>query len=568
MVAEPRRQRSTTLRGAELLNDPLLNKGTAFSRAERRELGLEALLPWQVETIEAQVERCRLAFGAMGSDLERYAYLQTLRERNVTLFHRFLADHIELAMPIVYTPTVGQAIQHFSHTYRSPSQGIYLAAPQQERLEELLAQACGSSDGHGPDLLLVTDAQGILGIGDQGVGGIQICQGKLAVYTLCAGLDPARGLPVMLDVGTDRADLREDPHYPGWKRPRLSGAAYDAFLDAFIAAVREVCPAALVHWEDFGAANARRVLDRYRAAVPSFNDDIQGTSGVAAAVVLAGLRGLGQRLRDQTIVIFGAGSAGCGIAERLCRLLVRQGLTPQQAADRLWLLDRDGLVHDGLPHWSDAVAPYVKRAEQVRGLAADGRGHISLLAVIETLHPGVLIGTSTCAGAFDQTVVEALCRGVARPIVLPLSNPTALAEVTPANLLRWSEGRALVATGSPFPPVEVAGRERVIGQCNNCFVFPGLGFAAMAVGASQVSDGMIDACVEALATHIPASQDPDAPLMPSLQEVREVSDRVAEAVALAALQEGLATRAATPEEALQCLRRERWEPLYPTITAG
>ncbi|MFN9623774.1 MAG: NAD-dependent malic enzyme [Cyanobacteriota bacterium] len=556
----------TPLRGAQLLNDPLLNKGTAFTRQERLALGLEALLPWQEETIEQQVERCWLAFEALSGDMERFAYLQVLRERNLTLFHRFLADHIEAALPIVYTPTVGKAIQQFSQAYRSPSQGVYLAAPNQERLVALLRQAVASFGP--PDLLLVTDAQGILGIGDQGVGGIQICLGKLAVYTLCAGLHPGRCLPVMLDVGTDRADLRNAPRYPGWKQPRLSGAAYDAFLDAFIAAVREVCPGALVHWEDFGAANARRVLDRHRAAVPSFNDDIQGTSGVAAAVVLAGLRGLGQQLRDQTIVIFGAGSAGCGIAERLCRLLVRQGLTPEQAADRLWLLDRDGLVHDGLPHWSDAVAPYLKRAEQVRGLAADGQGHIGLLAVIEALHPGVLIGTSTCAGAFDQTVVEALCRGVDRPIVLPLSNPTPLAEVTPANLLRWSEGRALVATGSPFPPVEARGKERVIGQCNNCFVFPGLGFAAMAVGASQVSDGMIDACVEALAAHIPASRDPDAPLMPSLLEVREVSDRVAEAVALAALQEGLATRAATPAEVLERLRQERWEPLYPTIAPG
>jgi malate dehydrogenase (oxaloacetate-decarboxylating) len=556
----------TPLRGAQLLDDPLLNKGTAFTRQERRALGIESLLPWQEETIERQVERCWQAFAAMSGDMERFAYLQFLRERNLTLFHRFLADHIEAALPIVYTPTVGQAIQRFSHSYRSPSQGVYLTAPEQARLVDLLRQAVESFGP--PDLLLITDAQGILGIGDQGVGGIQICLGKLAVYTLCAGLHPGRCLPVMLDVGTDRADLRSDPHYPGWKQPRLNGAAYDAFLDAFIAAVRQVCPGALVHWEDFGAANARRVLDRYRAIVPSFNDDIQGTSGVAAAVVLAALRGLGQRLSDQTIVIFGAGSAGCGIAERLCRLLVRQGLTPEQAADRLWLLDREGLVHEGLSQWSAAVTPYVKRSEQIRGLAADHQGQIGLLAVIEALQPAVLIGTSTCAGAFDQTVVEALCRGVARPIVLPLSNPTPLAEVTPDNLLRWSEGRALVATGSPFPPVWSEGKERVIGQCNNCFVFPGLGFAAMAVGASQVSDAMIDACVEALAEHIPACHDPDAPLMPSLRDVREVSTRVAEAVALAALEEGLATRARTPEEALQRLREERWEPVYPTIQPG
>ena len=554
----------TSLRGEELLNDPLLNKGTAFTRQERRALGLEALLPWQEETLELQVERCWLAFEAMGSDLERFAYLQFLRERNLTLFHRFLAEHIDHALPIVYTPTVGKAIQQFSQSYRSPSKGVYLAAPDQERLAELLRQACDSFGQ--PELLLITDAQGILGIGDQGVGGIQICLGKIAVYTLCAGLHPAQALPVMLDVGTDRTDLRSNPLYPGWKHPRLDGEAYDAFLDAFIGAVHQVCPQALVHWEDFGAGNARRVLDRYRQVVPSFNDDIQGTSGVAAAAVLAGLKGLGQPFRNQQIVIFGAGSAGCGIAERLCRLLQRQGLSPAEAADRLWLLDREGLVHEGLTHWSEAVSPYVKRAELVRNLPADGEGRIGLLAVIEAVMPGVLIGTSTCAGAFDQPVVEALCRGTARPIVLPLSNPTPLAEITPDNLLRWSQGRALVATGSPFPPVQIHGQERVIGQCNNCFVFPGLGFAAMAVGASEVSEGMIDACVEALADQIPASLHPEAPLMPALHQVRQVSTRVAEAVALAALKEGLARRATTEEEVMQCLQSHRWDPVYPTLS--
>jgi malate dehydrogenase (oxaloacetate-decarboxylating) len=576
VVAEPRRQRRTRLRGAELLNDPLSNKGTAFSRAERRALGLESLLPWQVESIETQVERCRLAFGAMGSDLERYAYLQTLRERNVTLFHRFLADHIELAMPIVYTPTVGQAIQHFSHTYRSPSQGIYLAAPQQERLEELLAQACGGSGGLAPDLLLVTDAQGILGIGDQGVGGIQICQGKLAVYTLCAGLDPARGLPVMLDVGTDRPELLADPCYPGLRQPRLQGEAYTAFLDRFITAVQRVCPGALVHWEDFGAAHARPVLEAYRHRVPSFNDDIQGTSGVAAAAILAGLRGLGRQLADQEIVIFGAGSAGCGIAERLWRLLQRAGLSAAEAAHRLWLIDRDGLLHADSPGLADGARPFAKSQEQLAerfGAAAGATGPgPGLLAVIEAVRPGVLIGTSTAAGAFDQAVVEALCADGVRPIVLPLSNPTHLAEGTPENLLRWSQGRALVATGSPFPPVVCAGSagqpiERVIGQCNNCFVFPGLGYGAVAVGAREVSDAMIDASIEALARVIPAASDPDAPLMPPLSAVQEVSRAVAEAVAIAAVQEGLARHASTAEAAIDRLAACRWSPVYDELVA-
>ena len=559
--------RHTELRGAALLNDPLLNKGTAFSRAERQALELEALLPWQEETIEAQVERCRRAFEAMGSDLERYAFAQSLRESNLTLFHRFLADHIDLVMPIVYTPTVGQAIQRASTTYRSPSQGVYLAAPQQKHLVELLRQACTARP---PGLLLVTDAQGILGIGDQGVGGIHICQGKLAVYTLCAGLDPVAGLPVMLDVGTDRPELLADPAYPGLRQPRLQGAAYDAFLEAFIAAVEEVCPGALVHWEDFGARNARRVLDHFRHRIASFNDDIQGTSGVAAAAILAGLQGLGRPLVAERIVIFGAGSAGCGIAERLQRLLEKEGLSPQAAADRIWPIDRFGLVHEGLAERSEAVGPWVKGAAQLAAVgleAGDASGGPDLLAVIEAVKPGILIGTSTRAGAFDQAVVEALCRGVERPIVLPLSNPTSLVEVTPENLLHWSHGRVLVATGSPFAPVLTPQGERLIGQCNNCFVFPGLGFAAMAVGAAAVSEAMIDASIGALAAVIPAAADPEAALMPPLAAVEAVSRRVAEAVALVAVEEGLARLASDPQQALARLEACRWQPSYRPITA-
>ena len=567
----------TRLRGAALLNHPLLNKGTAFSREERTALGLEALLPWEVETLEQQVARCWAALEALGGDLERYAYLQGLRERNLTLFHRLLADHVEAVMPIVYTPTVGQAIQSFSRSYRSPSMGVYLSAPQQDRLEAVLRQAVEGFSPEGPAwrprLLLVTDAEGILGIGDQGAGGIHICMGKLAVYTLCAGVDPAATLPVMLDVGTDREDLRTDPTYPGLRRPRLRGESYDAFLATFVAAVRTVCPDALVQWEDFGAANARRVLDAHRQAVPSFNDDIQGTSGVACAAVLAGLQGLGRRLEDTPVVIFGAGTAGCGIAERLLRLLRRGGLSESEAAARLWLIDRHGLVHEGRASLRPMVRPYAASAGRLGefpelAAAATAKGGAGLRQVIEAVRPGVLIGTSTVAGAFDQPVIEALCRGCERPIVLPLSNPTALAEVAPADLMRWSGGRALVATGSPFPPVTVDGRQRVVGQCNNCFVFPGLGFAAMAVGAAEVSEAMIDASLEALAGEIPAARDPDAPLMPPLRDVRQVSRVVAQAVARAAVREGLARHAASEEEALTRLEASTWRPEYPPVQAG
>jgi len=561
----------TPLRGAAVLGHPLLNKGTAFSRQEREALGLEALLPWQVETLEAQVQRCRTALVAMGSDLERYAYLQSLRDSNLVLFFRLLEEQVEALLPVVYTPTVGLAIQSFSRSYRTPSHGVYLAAPQQERLEAVLQEAMDgfSPEGPGwrPKLLLVTDAEGILGIGDQGAGGIHICLGKLAVYTLCAGVDPVTTLPVMLDVGTDRADLRENPTYPGLREPRLRGAAYDAFMEAFVGAVERVCPGALVQWEDFGVGNARRVLDAYRQRVPSFNDDIQGTSGVACAAVLAGLKGLGRSLTQAQVVIFGAGTAGCGIATGLERLLIRAGLTPEAARRRLWLIDRPGLLHTGLALVPAPAQPYAHQLEELTALGLDPSAPIGLQAVVEAVKPAVLIGTSTVPGAFDQAVVEALCRGVERPIVLPLSNPTPLAEITPANLLAWSGGKALVATGSPFEPVAINGRQRLIGQCNNCFVFPGLGYGALAVGARVVSDGMIDAALEALADAIPAARDPDASLMPPLAEVQVVSARVAEAVALAALEEGVATAVSTPEEARQQLEALRWRPQYPEVVA-
>jgi malate dehydrogenase (oxaloacetate-decarboxylating) len=564
----------TALRGAALLNDPVLNKGTAFSREERRALGLEALLPWQVETIEQQVERCWSAFRGLGSALERYAWVQTLRERNLTLFHRFLADHIEAVMPIVYTPTVGEAIQQFSLTYRTPSQGLYLSAPQADHFERLLREALAGAPE--PQLLLITDAQGILGIGDQGVGGIHICQGKLAVYTLCAGLDPARGLPLMLDVGTDRPELLADPRYPGLRQPRLVGDAYDAVLERFVAAAAAVCPNALLHWEDFGAAHARPVLDRFRQRVPSFNDDIQGTSGVACGAILAGLRGLDRPLAGERIVIFGAGSAGCGIAERLLRLLQHQGLSAAEAAGRLWLIDRDGLLVSAMEPANPVARLCRKAPAELAAVGLDAAdptadpaaGPIGLEAVVEAVRPGVLIGTSTVAGAFHESVVRALLAGCDRPIVLPLSNPTRLAEATPEQLLTWSNGRILVATGSPFAPVPRPGGERVIGQCNNCFVFPGLGFAAMAVGAREVSEAMIDASIEALADAIPAARDPEAALMPPIAAVQAVSQAVAEAVACTAVDEGLARCASSHEEALAQLAACRWLPEYPPVLAA
>jgi len=553
----------TQLRGHQLLADPHLNKGTAFSRREREALGLEGLLPLAVETLEQQVARVWQVFNDLSGDLEKYRFAQVLRASNATLFHSFLAGHIDALLPIVYTPTVGAAIQRFSLDYRSPSGGVYLHHQAQDHFDTILRQSA-----RGPiDLILVTDAQGILGLGDQGIGGIEICQGKLAVYTLCAGLDPSRMLPVVLDVGTDNQNLRDDPLYPGCRQPRLSGGDYDAVIAAFVAAVQAAFPGALLHWEDFGVSNARRNLDLYRHQLPSFNDDIQGTSGVATAVVLAASRGAGIPVEDHRILVFGAGTAGCGIAEGLVGLLQRAGLSEEQARQRLWMIDRDGLLVEGLSSMQPMAAPLARSAAEQDTFGRDRQGRIGLLEVVRQVHPTVLIGTSTVAGAFDQVVVEAMAAQVERPIILPLSNPTQLAEALPGDLLVWTGGRALVATGSPFDPVLVAGKSRRIGQCNNCFLFPGLGFACVAVGAREVSEAMVEACLEALAQHIPASTDTEAPLMPDLSEVASVARAVAEAVAIAAVEAGLARLATTPEQAIERLDHATWEPSYRPIEA-
>jgi malate dehydrogenase (oxaloacetate-decarboxylating) len=546
-------------RGADLLRDPAHNKGTAFSLAERQALGLEGLLPPQIETLDLQVQRCWEAFGALRGNLERFAFVDGLRRSNLVLFHRFLAEHVEAVLPIVYTPTVGAVIQGFSRSYRTPSGGVFLSADQKGRLREVLRDALP-----GPvELVLVTDSEGILGIGDQGVGGIHICQGKLAVYSLCAGLNPTRTLAVALDVGTNRPSLLDDPLYPGLRQRRLEGEAYQAFVDEFVEAVQLECPGAVLHWEDFGTSQARRLLDRYRLQLPSFNDDIQGTSGVASAAVLAACRGLGQALRDQRIVVFGAGTAGCGIAEGLLRLLQRDGLSAREARQRIWALDRPGLLLEGMAELTPASAALARDPREVQHWPRDHRGQIGLQTVVEQVRPTVLIGTSTVAGAFTQPVVAAMTRHCPHPVILPLSNPTSLAEANPADLLAWTEGRALVATGSPFDPVSRPEGLRVIGQCNNCFLFPGLGFAAVAVGLCQISDGMIDAGLEALARMIPASRDPREPLMPALSAAAAVGAAVAEAVALAGVREGLAPEGVTESAVPGLLERARWHPRYP-----
>ena len=487
----------TTRRGRQVLADPRINKGTAFSEAERADLGLIGLIPAGHLTLEQQAGRIYKQFQNQATTLARNILLNEVNDRNEVLYYRVLADHLSEMLPVIYTPTVGQAIEKYSHEYRRP-RGVYLSVDQPELIEQSL-RAYGL-DGDEVDLIVATDAGAILGIGDWGVGGMGIAVGKLAVYTAAAGVDPGRTIPVMLDVGTDRQSLLDDPMYIGNRHPRVPPAEYDAFLDAFVAAVRTVFPRALLHWEDMGTANARRLLTRYRDRLPSFNDDIQGTGAVNLAAVLAAVTATGVPLTDHRIVVFGAGSAGTGIADQLTAALTAAGLSPWDARSRFWALDRHGLLVAGDTGLSADQQRYAREPAEVAGWARDEVvGGIPLSEVVHRVHPTVLIGTSARGGAFTEAIVKDMAAVTDRPVIMPMSNPTELAEARPADLIEWTGGRALIAAGSPFGPVEYAGMRYVIGQANNALVFPGLGLGAIAVRAAKVTDGMLSAAGHAIA---------------------------------------------------------------------
>ncbi len=546
----------TALRGEELLHTPLLNKGTAFSIDERRELGLTGLLPPEVKTIEQQAARAYDQYQRQPDDLARNVYLTALHDRNEVLFYRLLVDHMAEMLPIVYTPTVALAIQRFSHEYRRP-RGVFLSISHPHLMEESLRNCGATPDGI--DLIVATDGERILGIGDWGVGGIDIAIGKLAVYTAAAGIHPERVLPVVLDVGTDNPALLEDPQYLGERHPRIRGAAYDTFIDHYVRTANRLFPRALLHWEDFGATNARRLLERYRDRYFTLNDDMQGTGAVVLAAVLSALRVTGGRMRDQRIVLYGSGTAGIGIADQLRGVMVAEGLDGAEAFKLFWPLGRRGLLASGTEEpLRDFQVPYARAAAEKLPPCS------SLLEVVRSVKPTILIGTSTVPGAFDQQVVEAMAAGVARPIILPLTNPTHLSEAVPADILEWSRGRALVATGSPFAPVTYDGVEHVIGQANNALIFPGFGLGAIAARARRVSDGMLGAAARALAG-LADPRQPGAPLLPGVERMRAVSSVVAVAVARQAVAEGLAE--IEEDEVEAAVGRGMWQPVYPRIRA-
>ena len=549
----------TVLRGRQVLADPQINKGTAFTERERRDLGLTGLIPAGHFTLDDQAARVYAQYRSQPDDLARNVTLTALRDRNEVLFYRLLTDHLSEMLPIVYTPTVALAIERYSQEYRRP-RGIYLSVDHPELIEaSLLASGLGPGD---VDLIVATDAGAILGIGDWGVGGISIAVGKLAVYTAAGGIDPGRAIPVMLDVGTDRQSLLDDPLYIGNRHPRVPAAEYDSFLDQFVTAVGRLFPQALLHWEDLGVANARRLLERYRNKRLTFNDDIQGTGAVNLAAVLAATKATGVPLTGHRIVIFGMGTAGAGIADQLTSAMVAEGVPEAEARRRFWAVDRPGLLTRDMTGLSDTQRRYARDPAEAED-AADG---IGLAEVVALVHPTVLIGTSGRTGAFTEAVVREMAAHAERPVILPMSNPTDLSEAVPTDLIRWTGGRALVAAGSPFGAVDFGGLRYEIGQANNALVFPGLGLGVTAARARRVTDGMLLAAAHAVADMVDIST-PGAPLLPRVTDLRETSVAVAAAVARAAAAEGVASAALDADLTGQ-VRALMWEPRYRTVRPG
>ena len=551
----------TELRGYELLHTPLLNKGTAFTVEERAELGLTGLLPPGVKTMRQQMARAYEQYQRQPDDLARNVYLTSLHDRNEVLFYRLLTDHLAEMLPVVYTPTVALAIQRYSHEYRRP-RGLFLSIDHPELVDE----SCRNF-GAGPDdidLVVATDGERILGIGDWGVGGIDISIGKLAVYTAAAGIDPTRVIPVVLDVGTDRESLLADPQYLGNRHPRVRGERYEAFIDLYVRTASARFPNALLHWEDFGAGNARRLLERYRGQVCTFNDDMQGTGAVVLAATMGAMAATKARVRDQRIVVFGAGTAGIGIADQLRDAMVGEGLDRREATRRFWCLGRRGLLTADLaPSLRDFQAPYARPTGEVAGWERDGSGGISLAEVVRRVRPTMLIGVSTVPGAFTEPIVREMAAHVDRPIIFPLTNPTELTEAVPSDLIAWTCGRALIATGSPFPPVTHDGITHAVAQANNALVFPGIGLGVIVSRARTVSDGMLAAASRAVAALVDARR-PGASVLPPVEDMRAVSAAVACAVARAATEEGLA-RVPPGDDLERRVAAAMWQPEYRRI---
>jgi malate dehydrogenase (oxaloacetate-decarboxylating) len=546
----------TALSGYELLNDPLLNKGTAFTEAERDAFDLHGLLPPHVTELDYQVKRRLDAFRGLASDLSRYIFLRGLQDTNETLFYALLTRNIEEMMPVVYTPTVGLGCQLFSHIFRKP-RGLFLSIPHQDLIPQILSHPRFDRT----TAIVVSDGERILGLGDQGAGGMGIPIGKLSLYTACAGLHPGTTLPILLDVGTDNQAHLRDPLYIGWQHDRVRGAEYDNLVSIFVEATRKRWPHVLLHWEDFAIGNANRLLARYRDSLCTFNDDIQGTAAIAVGTLLCAINVTGMPLTEQRVAVLGAGSAGTGVCTLLLRAMVEAGLDEKRARERFYLVDRAGLLVRGMPGLQPFQAPLAQDPARTAGWTLKTPGWIGLEDVVANAQPTVLIGTSGQAHAFSEPIVRAMASHVKRPVIFPLSNPTDRSEATPAELDTWTQGRAVIATGSPFPPLKRNGKEFRVDQNNNAYVYPGIGLGAIAARARRISDGMFLAAAKTIADLSPAKREPQSNLLPPLTEARKLSFHVALAVALQAQQEGCADHRSEAETAA-AIRAKMWEPVY------
>lgn len=549
---------STSLRGKNLISNPFLNKGVAFTKEERAELGLDGVLPATVLTLDEQVKRAYEQFNAQPNNLLKNNTLNQLYNRNVVLYYRLLTDHLSEMLPVVYTPTVGQAIQEYSHEYQRPG-GVYLDINNPDSIEQAYENTLLNTDEI--DLIVVTDSESILGIGDWGVGGLNIAIGKLAVYTAAAGIDPNRVLPVVIDAGTDNETLLNDPLYVGNRHKRVRGEQYDKFIDAFISKTVAKFPNVLLHWEDFGNRNARNIIDKYGDKILTFNDDIQGTGAITLAAVMSASKVTGTPISEQRVVVFGPGSAGIGNADQIAATMVLDGISKEDALKNFWAIDQRGLLTDDMDGIAEFQKPYLRSADEVKDWNKED-GIIGLAEVIRQVKPTILIGTSGQAGAFSAEIIKEMAKHVEHPVIMPMSNPTPLAEAIPKDLLEWTEGKALIATGSPFDPVEYKGTTYHIGQANNAFAFPGLGLGSIAVKANLITAPMFAAAANAIADMV-NSNTQGGSLLPAIDELQPVSNAVAEAVAKAAIEDGVSD--AKPEEIKDLLAKSVWKPEYKSI---
>ncbi|WP_444996001.1 NAD-dependent malic enzyme [Aliikangiella sp. IMCC44359] len=521
--------------GPVLLETPLLNKGSAFTVEEKQAFNLEGLLPATIETIEEQAQRAYQQFSQFNNDLDKHIYLRNIQDTNETLYFRLITDHLEEMMPIIYTPTVGLACQKFSQIYRR-KRGLFISYPDRDRIDDMLQNATKQN----VKVIVVTDSERILGLGDQGIGGMGIPIGKLALYSACGGISPAYTLPVVLDVGTNNQELLDDPIYMGWREKRVTGDEYFKFVDKFIQSAKQRWPNALIQFEDFAQANATPLLKKYQNELCCFNDDIQGTAAVTVGTLLAACHAQGTQLKDHRVVFVGAGSAGCGIAEQIVAHMCEDGLSEKQAVDQIYLTSSKGLLTDDMP-LRDFQQKFAKSKSEVAAWSASGE-NISLLELVKESKPTILIGVSGVAGLMSEAVIKSMYSNCAKPIVLPLSNPTSKVEALPEDVLKWTEGNAIVATGSPFDPVNYDGKIFPIAQCNNSYIFPGVGLGVIASGANRVTEEMFMTSSEALAACSPLVKDESNQLLPDLNDIREVSRYIAVQVGLKAMEQGVATK--------------------------